>query len=66
MTIDDNGRPSAIKTTAATTALIDLAYSYASAGKDTTKIRTRTDNLTKYKSPCGFLRCCGRAALLLG
>ncbi|CAL9651587.1 RHS repeat-associated core domain-containing protein [Streptomyces sp. enrichment culture] len=38
------------KTTSGSTTLIDLTYSYASAGKDTTKIRTRTDNLTKYKT----------------
>lgn len=45
-TIDKNGRPSAVKTTSGTTTLIDLTYSYVSAGKDTTKIRTRTDNVT--------------------
>ncbi|WP_395575878.1 RHS repeat-associated core domain-containing protein [Streptomyces sp. BK79] len=50
VTIDKNGRPQAIKTTSGTTTLIDLTYSYASAGKDTTKIRTRTDNATKYKT----------------
>jgi RHS repeat-associated protein len=51
VTIDKGGRPSAIKTTSGTTTLIDLAYSYTnSAGKDTTKIRARTDNLTKYKT----------------
>ncbi|QIJ66426.1 RHS repeat-associated core domain-containing protein [Streptomyces sp. JB150] len=50
-TIDKNGRPSAIKTTAGTTTLIDLTYTYTnSAGKDTTKIRTRTDNLTKLRT----------------
>ncbi|MFI1726772.1 RHS repeat-associated core domain-containing protein [Streptomyces sp. NPDC020489] len=49
-TIDKSGRPSAIKTTAGTTTLVDLAYSYASAGKDTTKIRTRTDNATGRKT----------------
>ncbi|MFE6365883.1 RHS repeat-associated core domain-containing protein [Streptomyces sp. NPDC057806] len=49
VTIDDNGRPEAIKATSGTSTLIDLAYSYASAGKDTTKIRSRTDNLTKNK-----------------
>ncbi|OUD03132.1 Wall-associated protein [Streptomyces swartbergensis] len=49
--IDDNGRPEGIKTTSGTATLIDLAYSYKNtAGKDTTKIRTRTDNLTKYKT----------------
>ncbi|GGZ88203.1 type IV secretion protein Rhs [Streptomyces plicatus] len=50
VTIDKNGRPQAIKTTSGTTTLIDLTYSYAAAGKDTTKIRTRTDNLTQYKT----------------
>ncbi|MFI2720720.1 RHS repeat-associated core domain-containing protein [Streptomyces collinus] len=51
VTIDKNGRPEVIKTTAGTTTLIDLTYGYKnSAGKDTTKIRTRTDNLTKYKT----------------
>ncbi|MEU8294611.1 RHS repeat-associated core domain-containing protein [Streptomyces pseudogriseolus] len=50
VTIDDNGRPQAIKTTSGTQTFVDLSYSYASAGKDTTKIRTRTDNLTKYKT----------------
>ncbi|GGV91416.1 hypothetical protein [Streptomyces massasporeus] len=51
MTIDKNGRPEAIKTTSGTATLIDLTYGYKnSAGKDTTKIRTRTDNLTKYKT----------------
>ncbi|MFJ4569813.1 RHS repeat-associated core domain-containing protein, partial [Streptomyces caelestis] len=49
--IDDNGRPEAIKATSGSTTLIDLAYSYKNtAGKDTTKIRTRTDNLTKNKT----------------
>lgn len=47
VTIDKDGRPSAVKATSGTTTLIDLAYSYADAtGKDTSKIRTRTDNLT--------------------
>ncbi|MGW0131584.1 RHS repeat-associated core domain-containing protein [Streptomyces sp. NPDC003299] len=51
MTIDKDGRPSAVKTTSGTTTLIDLTYSYAdTAGKDTSKIRARTDNLTKYKT----------------
>ncbi|MFJ4283988.1 RHS repeat-associated core domain-containing protein [Streptomyces massasporeus] len=51
MTIDKNGRPEAIKTTSGTTTLIDLTYGYKNtAGKDTTKIRTRIDNLTKYKT----------------
>jgi YD repeat-containing protein len=45
--IDKNGRPETVKTTSGTTTLVDLAYSYANAGKDTTKIRTRTDNLGK-------------------
>ncbi|MFD5453498.1 RHS repeat-associated core domain-containing protein [Streptomyces olivaceus] len=49
VTIDKNGRPEKIKTTSATQTFIDLTYSYKNtAGKDTTKIRTRTDNLTKY------------------
>ncbi|MEV8129448.1 hypothetical protein AB0P07_36470 [Streptomyces sp. NPDC085944] len=50
VTIDDNGRPQATKTTSGSTTLIDLTYSYASAGKDTTKIRTRTDHLTNLKT----------------
>ncbi|GAA2943046.1 RHS repeat-associated core domain-containing protein [Streptomyces erythrogriseus] len=50
VTLDDNGRPERIKTTSGTQAFVDLSYSYASAGKDTTKIRTRTDNLTKLKT----------------
>ncbi|MFG2690842.1 RHS repeat-associated core domain-containing protein [Streptomyces sp. NPDC048405] len=50
VTIDDNGRPERIKTTSGTQTFVDLSYSYASAGKDTTKIRTRTDNLTKLKT----------------
>ncbi|MEV3890816.1 RHS repeat-associated core domain-containing protein [Streptomyces griseoincarnatus] len=50
VTLDDNGRPERIKTTSGTQTFVDLSYSYASAGKDTTKIRTRTDNLTKYKT----------------
>ncbi|MFM9563761.1 hypothetical protein [Streptomyces turgidiscabies] len=49
-TLDKSGRPSAVKTTSGTTTLIDRTYSYASAGKDTTKIRTRTDNLTKLRT----------------
>ncbi|MDQ0407083.1 RHS repeat-associated core domain-containing protein [Streptomyces sp. NPDC000349] len=49
VTIDKNGRPEKIKTTSGTQTFIDLAYGYKNtAGKDTTKIRTRTDNLTKY------------------
>ncbi|WP_077801896.1 RHS repeat-associated core domain-containing protein [Streptomyces sp. JHA26] len=50
VTIDNNGRPQAIKTTSGTQTFVDLTYSYASAGKDTTKIRTRTDNLTNLKT----------------
>ncbi|MFE1013776.1 RHS repeat-associated core domain-containing protein [Streptomyces sp. NPDC058794] len=50
VTIDDNGRPERIKTTSGTQTFVDLSYSYVSAGKDTTKIRTRTDNLTKLKT----------------
>ncbi|MFF9105185.1 RHS repeat-associated core domain-containing protein [Streptomyces rubrogriseus] len=50
VTIDDNGRPERIKTTSGTQTFVDLSYSYASSGKDTTKIRTRTDNLTQYKT----------------
>ncbi|MCZ9340402.1 hypothetical protein NGM37_21830, partial [Streptomyces sp. TRM76130] len=50
VTIDDNGRPERIKTTSGTQTFVDLSYSYASAGKDTTKIRTRTDNITQYKT----------------
>ncbi len=50
VTIDKNGRPQAIKTTSGTQTFVDLTYSYANAGKDTTKIRTRTDNLTKLKT----------------
>ncbi|MFD5968350.1 RHS repeat-associated core domain-containing protein [Streptomyces sp. NPDC060311] len=49
VTIDKNGRPENIKTTSGTQTFIDLTYSYKNtAGKDTTKIRTRTDNTTKY------------------
>ncbi|QEU89390.1 RHS repeat-associated core domain-containing protein [Streptomyces viridosporus] len=47
VTLDDNGRPKAVRTTAGTTTLVDLTYSYTDAGKDTSKIRTRTDNLTQ-------------------
>ncbi|MEY7977227.1 RHS repeat-associated core domain-containing protein [Streptomyces pilosus] len=50
VTIDKNGRPEKIKTTSGTQTFIDLTYSYTAAGKDTTKIRTRTDNLTQYKT----------------
>ncbi|MFE1455875.1 hypothetical protein ACFW7K_12905 [Streptomyces sp. NPDC058735] len=50
ITIDDNGRPQRIKTTSGTQTFVDLTYDYASAGQDTTKIRTRTDNLTKLKT----------------
>ncbi|MGX1372234.1 RHS repeat-associated protein [Streptomyces canus] len=48
--IDEDGRPKSVKTTSGTTTLVDLAYSYANAGKDTSKIRTRTDNTTKYRT----------------
>ncbi len=49
VTIDKNGRPENIKTTSGTQTFIDLTYNYKNtAGKDTTKIRTRTDNTTKY------------------
>ncbi|AXI86426.1 Wall-associated protein [Streptomyces sp. ETH9427] len=48
VTLDGNGRPEKIRTTSGTQTFIDLSYSYKNtAGKDTTKIRTRTDNLTK-------------------
>ncbi|WP_436998297.1 RHS repeat-associated core domain-containing protein [Streptomyces sp. enrichment culture] len=50
VTIDDNGRPQRIQTTSATQTFVDLSYDYASAGKDTTKIRTRTDHLTNLKT----------------
>lgn len=51
VTIDDNGRPARIKTTSGTQTFVDLSYSYASAGKDTTKIRTRTDNIPATRPP---------------
>ncbi|MER6159536.1 RHS repeat-associated core domain-containing protein [Streptomyces sp. NPDC001868] len=44
--IDKNGRPETVKSVSGTTVLTNLAYSYTNAGKDTTKIRTRTDNAT--------------------
>ncbi|WP_079194841.1 RHS repeat-associated core domain-containing protein [Streptomyces sp. CB02400] len=48
VTLDKNGRPEKIKTTSGTQTFVDLTYSYKNtAGKDTTKVRTRTDNLTK-------------------
>ncbi|CAL9328808.1 hypothetical protein SUDANB13_06496 [Streptomyces sp. enrichment culture] len=50
VTIDDNGRPQRIQTTSGTQTFVDLSYDYASAGKDTTKIRTRTDHLTNLKT----------------
>jgi RHS repeat-associated protein len=50
VTIDGNGRPERTKTTSGTQTFVDLTYDYASAGKDTTKIRTRTDHLTNLKT----------------
>ncbi|MEV5275754.1 RHS repeat-associated core domain-containing protein [Streptomyces werraensis] len=50
VSIDDNGRPQRIQTTSGTQTFVDLSYDYASAGKDTTKIRTRTDHLTNLKT----------------
>ncbi|MGW2495651.1 RHS repeat-associated core domain-containing protein [Streptomyces pseudogriseolus] len=50
VTIDDNGRPQRIQTTSGTQTFVDLSYDYASAGKDTTKIRTRTDHVTNVKT----------------
>ncbi|GGU62666.1 type IV secretion protein Rhs [Streptomyces daghestanicus] len=48
VTIDNNGRPEKIRTTSGSQTFLDLSYSYKNtAGKDTTKIRTRTDNLTR-------------------
>ncbi|MFD9327851.1 RHS repeat-associated core domain-containing protein [Streptomyces sp. NPDC060065] len=49
-TLDNSGRPTAIKTASGTTTLVDLKYTYgyATGGTtDGTKIRTRTDNATK-------------------
>ncbi|MFI5677838.1 hypothetical protein [Streptomyces cellulosae] len=48
--IDEDGRPKTAKTTSGTATLVDLAYGYANAGKDATKIRARSDNLTKLKT----------------
>ncbi|WP_435897588.1 RHS repeat-associated core domain-containing protein [Streptomyces albidoflavus] len=44
VTLDNSGRPTTIKATSPKDTLTDLTYSYAAAGKDSTKIRTRTDN----------------------
>ncbi|MEU9983571.1 RHS repeat-associated core domain-containing protein [Streptomyces sp. NPDC050856] len=50
VTLDESGRPKAIKAVSGTTTLFDLAYTfgYGTGGAtDGTKIRTRSDNATK-------------------
>ncbi|MEN8656137.1 RHS repeat-associated core domain-containing protein, partial [Streptomyces sp. 21So2-11] len=50
VTLDNSGRPTAIKAASGATTLIDLKYTYGygtDAKTDGTKIRTRTDNATK-------------------
>ncbi|WP_240466432.1 RHS repeat-associated core domain-containing protein, partial [Streptomyces sp. S5] len=50
VTLDNSGRPTTIKATSPKGTLTDLTYSYANVGKDSTKIRTRTDNAAGLKT----------------
>ncbi|WP_435807822.1 RHS repeat-associated core domain-containing protein [Streptomyces parvulus] len=50
VTPDKSSRPEKIKATSPKGTLVDLAYSYSNAGKDGTKIRTRTDAVTGLKT----------------
>ncbi|MFB7931965.1 RHS repeat-associated core domain-containing protein [Streptomyces sp. NPDC056039] len=50
VTPDKSSRPEKIKATSPKGTLVDLAYSYSNAGKDGTKIRTRTDAVAGLKT----------------
>ncbi|KUH35221.1 RHS repeat-associated core domain-containing protein [Streptomyces kanasensis] len=50
ITLDKSSRPEKIKATSSKGNLVDLAYSYANAGKDGAKIRTSTDAVTGMKT----------------
>ncbi|MFG3102682.1 RHS repeat-associated core domain-containing protein [Streptomyces sp. NPDC048182] len=51
VTLDKDGKPTAVKATNGSTTLIDLGYTYTTAaGKPGTKINTRTDNATGAKA----------------
>ncbi|MGW1115452.1 RHS repeat-associated core domain-containing protein [Streptomyces albidoflavus] len=45
ITLDESDRPTAIKATSPKGTLVDLSYSYSNAGKDGTKIRSKTDTV---------------------
>jgi RHS repeat-associated protein len=50
VTPDNSSRPEKVKATSPKGTLVDLAYSYSTAGKDGIKIRTRTDAVTGLKT----------------
>uniref|UniRef100_UPI00099D38FA RHS repeat-associated core domain-containing protein n=1 Tax=Streptomyces aureocirculatus TaxID=67275 RepID=UPI00099D38FA len=50
VTPDKSSRPEKIKATSPKGTLVDLTYDYKNAGKDSTKIRTRTDAVTDLKT----------------
>ncbi|MFF7203106.1 RHS repeat-associated core domain-containing protein [Streptomyces sp. NPDC008141] len=50
VTPDKSGRPEKITATSPKGTLVDLSYSYANAGKDGGKIRTKTDAVTGLKT----------------
>ncbi|MFG3369558.1 RHS repeat-associated core domain-containing protein [Streptomyces sp. NPDC048156] len=54
VTPDQSGRPEKIKATSPKGTLVDLAYSYANAGKDGTKIRTSADAVTGYNTSYSY------------
>ncbi|MER5887163.1 RHS repeat-associated core domain-containing protein, partial [Streptomyces sp. NPDC001941] len=50
VTVDAGGRPEKIKATSPKGTLVELDYGYSDAGKDSAKIRTRTDVLAGLKT----------------
>jgi RHS repeat-associated protein len=50
VTPDKSSRPEKIKATSSKGTLVDLAYSYANAGKDGARVRTRTDAVSGMKT----------------
>ncbi|WP_372514924.1 RHS repeat-associated core domain-containing protein [Streptomyces ortus] len=51
---DESGRPKTIKATSSKGTLVSLAYSYANAGKDGSKIRTSTDAVSGMKTTYSY------------
>ncbi|WP_374684230.1 DUF6531 domain-containing protein, partial [Streptomyces sp. ODS05-4] len=54
VTPDKSSRPEKIKATSPKGTLVDLSYSYANGTKDGTKIRTKTDAVSGYKTSYSY------------